>query len=393
MASSPAESRDEKVKAMFMGGLVGDALALQGHYEYDAKKIKASIGSYTDFGAPGQGMGGTTHGVGWGEANFHPGKVAGDGTDSGDVAVMLLEQLVQAQGEYTFDGYELYWRKEILENGYGSCNFQTVKGSVCPPGMRPGYINGASRRTLGAIQSRPSARGEARKALAANANCLFGATHLGPLFFLLNGSGPADEELLVKQAVSTVFLSHNNPDPIAASEFLARTLFRIIVNGMRLEVALQSAADHMQHPMISTWLKTAQDKVAEVSDASRPLSREEFADDLALTSLARLWEVGKSEPIKVGKASPVEGSLPGSLYIALRYKNSLEQALIANANVGGDSAVRGIVIGMLLGAVHGADAIPARWTEGLRSGKHVASLMDQLVAQVAERREGARKEL
>lgn len=68
------------------------------------------------------------------------------------------------------------------------------------------------------------------QALAANANCLFGATHLGPLFFLLNGSGPADEELLVQQAVSTVFISHNNPDPIAASEFLARTLFRIIVN-------------------------------------------------------------------------------------------------------------------------------------------------------------------
>lgn len=38
-------------------------------------QIKASIGSYTDFGAPGQGMGGTTHGVGWGEANYHPGKV------------------------------------------------------------------------------------------------------------------------------------------------------------------------------------------------------------------------------------------------------------------------------------------------------------------------------
>lgn len=30
---------------------------------------------------------------------------------------MLLEYLVEAKGEYTFDGYERYWRKEILENG------------------------------------------------------------------------------------------------------------------------------------------------------------------------------------------------------------------------------------------------------------------------------------
>lgn len=80
--------------------------------------------------------------------------------------------------------------------------------------------------------------------------------------------------------------------------------------------------------------------------------------------------------------------------VTFRYKNNLEQALIANAGVGGDSAVRGIVIGMLLGAVHGADAIPTRWTEGLRSREHVVSLMDKLVAQVAETREGAaRKEL
>ena len=27
-----------------------------------------------------------------------------------------------------------------------------------------------------------------------------------------------------------------------------------------------------------------------------------FVDDLAATSMARLWDVGKSEPIKVGKA-------------------------------------------------------------------------------------------
>ena len=35
-------------------------------------------------------------------------------------------------------------------------------------------------------------------------------------------------------------------------------------------------------------------------DASKPLSKEEYVDDLALTSMARLWDVGKSEPIKVG---------------------------------------------------------------------------------------------
>lgn len=46
---------------------------------------------------------------------------------------------------------------------------------------------------------------------------------------------------------------------------------------------------------------------------------EEFVDDLAATSMARLWDVGKTEPIKVGKASPTEGTMPTSIYIILKY--------------------------------------------------------------------------
>ena len=56
----------DRIEASFLAGLVGDALALGGHYEYDATKIKENVGSYTDYLAPGEGMGGKTHGVGWG---------------------------------------------------------------------------------------------------------------------------------------------------------------------------------------------------------------------------------------------------------------------------------------------------------------------------------------
>jgi ADP-ribosylglycohydrolase len=140
---------------------------------------------------------------------------------------------------------------------------------------------------------------------------------------------------------------------------------------MELESALDIAARATNDAFINKKLIDAKLKVAEVGDCSSSLSKEEFADDIALTSMARLWDVGKTEPIKVGKASPVEGALPGALYFLLRYKHSLEIALIKNANCGGDSAARGIVIGMLLGAIHGYSAIPLRWLEGLRSLNHV----------------------
>ena len=278
---------------------------------------------------------------------------------------MLLDYITLSQS-YDFDGFASYWYQQILQ-GYGSCNFQTVnKNSECPPNTKPGYLNGGTRRTLAMLESNPNAKGEVRKSLAADVNCLVAATHFLPLFFITS-----DQEELVKQSKSTVYISHRNRDPVFAAEFLSRTLYNILYENMELESALDIAARATNDAFINQKLSDAKRKVAEVSSGNRPLSKEEFADDIALTSMARLWDVGKSEKIKVGKASPTEGALPGALYFSLRYKHSLEKALIANANCGGDSAARGIVIGMLLGAIHGTAAIPLRWLEGLRSLNHV----------------------
>jgi hypothetical protein len=140
-------TRSARARGAVLGGLVGDALALGGHYEYDARVLAERVGSYTELAAPT-----VNYGVGWGRANYHPGKVAGDMTDAGDVALMLLEHLAALPpgAAFAFDGWAAHWRAEIEERGYGSCNFQSVGRDAkgCPPGLKPGYINGASRRTL-----------------------------------------------------------------------------------------------------------------------------------------------------------------------------------------------------------------------------------------------------
>ena len=89
---------------------------------------------------------------------------------------------------------------------------------------------------------------------------------------------------------------------------------------------------------------------------------------------------GKTEPIKIGKASPTEGALPASLYFALKYKDNVEEALIANAGCGGDSAARGMVIGMLLGAQKSFRGVVEtrnhRWMVGLNAYDRVMTLID-----------------
>merc|ERR1719440_193747 len=153
-------------------------------------------------------------------------------------------------------------------------------------------------------------------------------------------------------AARTMMFTHQERTAHAGNEFFARVAFRV-----------------SRDSFVKTKVKQALDKVAEATDPSRSLSKEEFVDDLALTSMARLWDVGKTEPIKVGKASPTEGTLPGSIYFIVKYStleqegkidNAYSAAASANAEVGGDNASRSIVIGMVLGAWSGVDAIPKK---------------------------------
>jgi len=361
------------IKNGIICGLIGDALALSSHYEYDARKIKERGGS-ADFAPPGA----SNNGIGWGTANYHPGKKAGDLTDAGDITIMLLEFLASQRKltqPYTFDGFAHYWKKQIDE-GYGSCNFQSVgrDAKECPPGTKPGYINGGSRRTLASLESYPHAKGQMRKDIAADVNCLVAATHFLPLF-LVGGS----RDQLISDAVSTVYISHKNADPVAAAEFLAKTLYAIIYEQAPLVSALKSAAASSRNPRIGKWLDDAMQKVKESVDPDSPLSREEFVDDIAITSMSRLWDIGKTEPIKIGKASPTEGALPSSLYFAIKYQHDIEAALIANANCGGDSAARGIVIGMLLGSTGAVP--PSRWVQSLNSLGKVSSLIGEFAPE------------
>ena len=90
-------------------------------------------------------------------------------------------------------------------------------------------------------------------------------------------------------------------------------------------------------------------------------------------------DVGKTEPIKVGKASPTEGTLPSSVYIILKYVDDFAAAAKANAMVGGDNASRGVAIGMVLGAYHGVEGIPKPLQDGLNAWGKCDELLTRLL--------------
>lgn len=266
----------DKIRGAYYGALVGDALCLGSHYEYDAPKIKLAYNGIIDeYMAPGEQMGGQTHGVGWGARNYHPGTIKGDQTDYGEYNVLVLEHLASQDNNkiQPFDISEFIptWQKR-LTNGW--------KQWVCTQ----------TKQTYQQIQ-----QGVPINNLGGNSNAM--ALRYASMFAYYN-----TEDELVDAAKKTMF-THREQTSLLANEYFAKVTYRIIHKRITPTQAIKEVANESD-TWIQNKVKQALDKVKESTDTNNELSKEEFVDDLALTSMARLWEVGKSEPIKVGKASP-----------------------------------------------------------------------------------------
>jgi ADP-ribosylglycohydrolase len=184
-----------------------------------------------------------------------------------------------------------------------------------------------------------------------------------------------DEAAVVDAAKKTAF-THREKTALSAGDFFAKVTYRIIHRGITAREAIDEVTKESDS-WIQKKVQQAIDKYEESIDESRPLHSEEYCDDLAVTSMARLWDVGKTEPIKVGKASPTEGTLPASIYFILKY-DDLAEASKANAMVGGDNASRSIAIGMVLGAAHGVGSIPSAWKDTLNHWKESEAMLDTM---------------
>ncbi|MGB5506921.1 MAG: ADP-ribosylglycohydrolase family protein [Sulfurovum sp.] len=345
-------TKEEAVKGAFFGALVGDALSLGSHYEYDAPKIYKAYGNkpIEKFMGPGEMMGGQTHGIGWGERNYHPGKKAGGTTDYGDYNILVLEHLAAtADPPREFDVAALipHWINR-LTNNWGS------------------WICTMTRETFAQVQA-----GNSIDKLGGISNAM-AIRHVAAHAYY------DDEETLAKVARKTMF-THTSEEALSGGEFFARVTHRVI-HGVHPRDAMELVAVQMSS-FISSKVSQAISKYKEATDESSELSKEQFVDDLALTSMARLWDIGRSEPIRVGKASPTEGTLPGAVYFILKYadqEDGLKKALQANTMVGGDNASRAIAIGMVLGAYKGVDAIPQEWKESLDDYTYCNDLLGTL---------------
>ena len=246
--------------------------------------------------------------------SYHPKKSRGEQTHYGDQAIVLMETLRQ-HGDFNRALFTAAWTNLWVEY--------------------PDYFDHATKETL--------ATGS-----ASHSEELGGAARIAPLIARM-----ADRPLedIIGAAREQTAVTHNSPIALDAAEFIVR-IIRAIFEGATIERAIKIAAVT---------------KYAVISPSHYLFQVDETRD----------LETGEALE-RIGLSCPAAKGLPAVLVLLDRYAHDPEAGLIENVMAGGDSAARGLVLGMILGAYHGKGAVEERWVEGLKSAPRIEAFLATL---------------
>lgn len=253
--------------------------------------------------------------------SHHKGKKAGDFTHYGDQMLVLLEA-IQPEGKFDPQRFADHWK--ALFDDY------------------TGYFDHATKDTLANL-----AAGKGIDAMGSTSTELAGAGRIAPLVYIYHD----DPEALVAAARRQTAMTHNDALVVSGAEFFARTGVAILEGAAPREAMETIVAKHFQGAAIEELVTAGLE--------SRALeSRQAVAD--------------------FGQMCAVDAALPASVHLVAKYADDFQTALVENVMAGGDSAARGMLVGMLLGAYLGIDAIPPKWLTELGDGDKIIGLLTTL---------------
>ncbi|MBW1989571.1 MAG: ADP-ribosylglycohydrolase family protein [Deltaproteobacteria bacterium] len=253
--------------------------------------------------------------------SFHAGKKAGEFTHYGDQALTLLESVAKNQG-FDLERWADDWRALFA-------NYR-------------GYMDRATKATLENF-----AQGKSPEEAGSHVEELAGASRMAPVIYRHRTRPDLCERFCVQQTAMT----HNTALVKEVAGFLCRVTM-LVLGGEKPTAALLA------------------------------LQREGGHSDELLHWLERGLETrGRNTRYVIkgfGQSCEVRYAFPSLVHLMCSYENDLAEGLVQNNMAGGDSAARGMALGMVLGAHLGMPAVPEEWVYGLAAKNHIESLLGYL---------------
>ena len=252
----------------------------------------------------------------------HAGKDAGEFTHYGDQAFELLISVSTGNG-FEADNFMSRWRA-LFKGDYND------------------FIDDATKKTLEQFGTC-----ETYTECISQSSELGGASRIAPLLIPYHN----DLDALRNAAVEQTKLTHNNAKVMESASYFAEVVYEVL-QGKSPKEALQSVAE------------SGAERYANISELIK--AGLNSADNSTRDAIAEL-----------GRGNDVDEALPSTVHVIAKYENDFERAVIENVMAGGDSAARGMLIGMVVGAQTGMNSIPAGWFEGLKRHEELDKYVDQ----------------
>jgi ADP-ribosyl-[dinitrogen reductase] hydrolase len=314
---------EDRCAGMVTGAYIADALAMPAHWYYDRGALQRDYGiirsylapkhphpdsilwrsSYTPLNERGDIL--REQAQYWGQTgvHYHPFLRPGENTLNLQL-VRVLDESLTAKGGYDLDDY--------LE--------RYIDFMLTPGRHRDTYVEEYHRHFFTQLTrgSKPRRCGGADVHIGGLAGVALLCARLGQ-------EAPA----AVKDHVG---FSHGDEEVLDAAKVLTRMLLALMLGEPLRETILHHGSRWFSERKAALWSKEP---------------------DLVV--------VGRH----VSPACYIRESFPASLYLAWKYADDFEAAVVANTMVGGDNCHRGAVVGALVGAACGLERLPQALREGL----------------------------
>lgn len=245
-----------------------------------------------------------------GPGSYHPGKEAGDLTHYGDQMLVLLESVAESEGRFVLSHFASKWLDL----------FRDYKG----------YKDKASTGTLERF-----AEGHGPETSGSSSTDLAGAGRMAPIVYAYRD----DLEGCVAAAQAQTAMTHNHPFVLEAAAYFARVTLKVLWGSPPVDALQDALREGAFGDPIASWVQQGLESASMDTDAAI---------------------------VDFGQSCAVDGAFPSVVHLIARYDEDLREGLIQNVMAGGDSAGRGLLAGMVLGAHLGISAIPRAWLDGLR---------------------------